>query len=171
HPELLDYLAVRFVEEGWSVKKLVREIVLTRTWQMSSTPDSQTAKIAAKVDPENRLLWKANRRRLDAEAIRDTLLAVSGKLDPAMGGPTVRKGTAVERDYTFDDVRRSVYTPVFRNRMLELFEVFDFADPNVCMGKRNVSTVAPQALYLMNSPFVMDLAKGTAKRILSLPGD
>jgi hypothetical protein len=170
HPELLDHLATRFVEQGWSFKKLIREIVLSQTYQMSSTPDADTAKAAAQVDPENRLLWKMNRRRLDAEAIRDTLLTVSGQLDLTAGGPTIKKGTAVERDYKFEDTRRSVYTPVFRNRTLELFEVFDFADPNVCMGRRNVSTVAPQALYLMNSPFVLAQAKAAAARVLAVQG-
>jgi hypothetical protein len=170
HPELLDHLALRFIEEGWSVKRLIREIMLSRTWQMSSTPDAATAKAAAKIDPENRLLWKMNRRRLDAEAIRDTMLLVAGRLDLAQGGPTIKKGTSIERDYIFEDVRRSVYTPVFRNRTLELFEVFDFADPNVCIGKRNVSTVATQALYLMNSPFVMDQARAAAQRLLAMPG-
>ncbi len=171
HPELLDHLALRFVEQDWSVKKLIREIMLSRAWQMSSEPASpQVIERARKVDPENRLLWKANRRRLDAESIRDTILTVSGKLDRTAGGPSIRQGTAVERAYRFDDSRRSVYTPVFRNRLLELFEVFDFADPNVCNGRRNVSTVPTQALYLMNSPFVQEQARYAADRLLALPG-
>src|SRR5262249_3527251 len=151
--------------------KLIREIMLSRAYRMSSTPEEATAKLAAKVDPENRLLWKMNRRRLDAEAIRDTMLTVTGRLDLAAGGPTIKPGTTIERDSGFDDLlRRSVYLPVFRNRTPELLEVFDFADPNVCMGRRNVSTVAPQALYLMNSPFVADQARATAQRVLALPG-
>ena len=170
HPELLDHLASRFVAEGWSVKKLIREIVLSRAYQISSTPDPATAKIAEKIDPENRLLWKTNRRRLDAEALRDTMLFVAGKLDLTAGGPTIKKGTAVERDYVFDDTRRSVYTPVFRNKTLELFEVFDFADPNICMGRRTVSTVSTQALFLMNSPWVMDQARAAAGKLLAAPG-
>ena len=170
HPALLDHLARRFVEQGWSIKTLIRELLLSRTYQMSSTADAETARVAARVDPENRLLWKMNRRRLDAEAIRDTILTVSGQLDLTPGGATIKKGTTLERDYVFDDVRRSVYTPVFRNKTLELFDVFDFANPNVCMGRRNVSTVAPQALYLMNSPFVLQQAKATAARLLALPG-
>ncbi len=166
HPELLDYLALRFVQEGWSVKQLIREIMLSRTYQLSST--GQTAALAA--DPENRLLGRMNRRRLDAEAIRDAMLAVSGQLDRTLGGPTIRKGTVSEYGYTFDDRRRSVYTPVFRNRLLELFEVFDFADPNLVMGRRNVSTVATQALYLMNNPFVMEQARHAAQAALAVPG-
>jgi hypothetical protein len=162
HPELLDYLALQLVREGWSVKALVRSIVLSRAYQMRC--DGPLA------DPENRLLARMNRHRLDAEAIRDAILAVSGRLDRTLGGPTMRKGTASEYGYQFDDVRRSVYTPVFRNRLLELFEAFDFADPNLVGGRRNVSTVATQALFLMNSPFVLEEARHAAKAALASPG-
>src|SRR5262249_13979524 len=120
------------------------------------------------VDPENRLLWRMNRHRLDAESIRDAILTVSGQLHPTLGGPNIRKGTTVERDYKFDDTRRSVYTPVFRNKLLELFEAFDFADPNIVVGRRNVSTVATQALYLMNNPFVMEQARHAATALLAV---
>jgi hypothetical protein len=163
HPELLDYLALRFVEQGWSVKKLIREIMLSHTYRLGSAANSS----AAAVDPENRLLSRTNRRRLHAEAIRDTMLVVAGTLERTIGGPTVKAGTKAERDYVFDDVRRSVYTPVFRNRLLEHFEVFDFADPNLVLGKRNVSTVAPQALYLMNSSFVINQARAAARLALA----
>jgi hypothetical protein len=166
HPELLDYLALRFVEQGWSVKKLIREIMLSRTYQLGSAANPQ----AAAVDPDNRLVWRMNRRRLDAEAIRDTMLVVAGKLDRTLGGPTMKPGTKAERDYVFDDVRRSVYTPVFRNRLLELFEAFDFPDPNMVLGKRNVSTVSTQALFLMNSPFVMAQARAAVQKVLAWPG-
>jgi Protein of unknown function (DUF1553)/Protein of unknown function (DUF1549)/Planctomycete cytochrome C len=166
HPELLDYLAVRFMQEGWSLKQLIREIVLSRTFQMSSEPNDA----GAKLDPENRLLWRMNRRRLDAESLRDAILAVSGQLDRTVFGNNVKKGTVVERDYQFEDTRRSIYAPVFRNRLLELFEVFDFPDPNMVMGKRNVSTVPTQALYLMNSPFVMAQARHTAESLLKMNG-
>jgi hypothetical protein len=164
HPELLDYLAIRFVEQGWSVKKLIREMMLSHTYRLSSAANPQ----AAAIDPENRLLSRMNRRRLDAEAIRDTMLLVAGNLDRTMGGPTVKAGTKAERDYVFDDVRRSVYTPVFRNRLLELFDVFDFPDPNLVLGRRNVSTAATQALYLMNSPFVMNQARAAARLALAV---
>ncbi len=167
HPELLDHLAAQFVRDGWSVKKLIRAIMLSQAYQLSS--ENQAA--AAAIDPENRLLWRMNRRRLDAEALRDAILAVSGTLDRRAGGPTVRPGTASEYGYAFDDARRSVYTPVFRNRLLELFEVFDFADPNLVGGRRVTSTVATQALYLMNSPFVMEQARHAAKAALARPGD
>ena len=159
HPELLDYLALQFVREGWSVKQLIREMVLSRTYQMSSAP---RADVAA-VDPENRLLGRMHRRRLDAESIRDAILAVSGTLDRRSGGATVRPGTASEYGYAFDETRRSVYVPVFRNRLHELFEVFDFADPNLVGGRRTTSTVATQALYLMNSPFVLEQARHAAR--------
>src|SRR5262245_50958334 len=156
--------------------------MLSRVYQQSSEFGIRNSELKAKnatlnselripnsVDPENRLLWRMNRRRLDAEAIRDSILMVSGGLDPAVGGPTMKPGTTVERDYRFDDARRSVYTPIFRNKLLELFEVFDFADPNISMGRRNTSTVATQALYFLNSPFVMDQARAAAKSVLAQP--
>jgi hypothetical protein len=167
HPELLDYLALRFTQEGWSVKRLIREIVLSRTYQLASAAQAE----AISVDPENRLLWRHNRRRLDAEAIRDTILVVSGKLDRTEGGPTVKPHTASEYGYVFDDARRSIYTPVFRNRLLELFEAFDFADPNLVTGRRTLSTTVTQALYLTNNPFVMDQARIAARAALAVPAD
>ncbi len=172
HPELLDYLAVEFMENGWSVKKMIRQIVLSRSYQLASEVDVTDAEVkqALAADPENRLLWRMNRRRLEAECLRDAILSVSGRLDRAAGGPNIKKGTTIEREYTFADVRRSIYTPVFRNRLLELFEVFDFGDPNLVVGKRNVSTVSTQALYLMNSPFVMEQAKHAAQTLLAIPG-
>ncbi len=111
-----------------------------------------------------------NRRRLDAECLRDAMLAVSGRLDRSLGGPTIRKGTTSEIAYRFDETRRSVYVPIFRNKLLELFEAFDFGDPNLVNGRRNVSTVATQALYLMNSPFVREQARQAARALLDVPG-
>jgi hypothetical protein len=179
HAELLDDLAVRFTEQGWSVKKLVREIVLSRTWQLATAGENQQSAIGNQQfsDPDNRLLAHAHRRRLDAEQIRDTILTVSGELDLRTLGPNIgnageinaNDGSAqnVEYKYEFTDVRRSVYTPAFRNRRLELFEVFDFADINAPAGHRNVSTVAPQALYLLNHPFVIAQSKLAAERALA----
>ncbi|MBI2804814.1 MAG: DUF1553 domain-containing protein [Planctomycetes bacterium] len=168
HPELLDYLAVKFslphrpgaqaTGYGWSTKKLIRAIVLSHAFQITSEPNAA----GLKADPENRLLWRMNRQRLEAEAIRDTILLVSGQLDRTQLGNTIRPGTTAERDYKFDDTRRSVYTPIFRNRLHELFEVFDFPDPNMVLGKRNVSTVPTQALYMLNSPFIMTQARHAA---------
>ena len=173
HPELLDNLAVKFVDEGWSIKKLIRSLVLSHTYRQSS---AARADLAAG-DPENRLLGRMHRRRLDAEAIRDSILVVSHQLNETIGGQTIRppeksaanQANPVEYGYVFTDVRRSVYTPLFRNRLLELFETFDFADPNSVVGRRNVSTVAPQALYLLNNPFVMDQAEKAAKVGLESP--
>ena len=181
HPELLDFLALRFVEEGWSVKKLVREMVLSRTWQLAVSfgvpPSGGPAKAGTPNDPDNRLLTHANRRRLDAEQIRDTMLAVSGALDLRTMGPNIgnageinandTSAQNIEYKYEFTDTRRSVYTPAFRNRRLELFEAFDFADINAPFGHRNASTVAPQALFLLNSPFVLAQAKAAAERVLA----
>lgn len=169
HPELLDYLALRFVEQSWSIKKMIREMMLSHAFRMSSgDTDPATLKVAQKIDPENRLLWKMNRRRLDAEVIRDTILVLSGDLDMTAGGSLLKKDT-LERNYQFEDKRRTVYTPVFRNRLLELMEAFDFADPNISLGKRTTSTVSTQALYMMNSPFVMEQAARAAQKLLAEP--
>ncbi len=161
YPELLDYLAVRFMDDGWSVKKLVRLVVMSETYRQS-TRETQAGK-----DPENRLFSHANRRRLDAECIRDTMLFASGQLRHDMGGPTFSMTLPADYGYRHTDLRRSVYSPVFRNSLPELFEAFDFADPSVCTGRRNVSTVAPQALFLMNHPFVREQARRAAERLLA----
>jgi cytochrome c553 len=161
HPELLDYLAERFVREGWSIKRLVREIVLSRTYQQNSSATN------AEIDPENRLLGHMNRRRLDGECIRDAMLSVSGKLSPEHGGPTYPATLSADYGYKSNDNRRSVYLPVFRNALPEGLEVFDFADPSMVVGKRNTSTVAPQALYLLNHAFPAEQAKDAGARLLS----
>jgi hypothetical protein len=159
---LLDHLAIRFVEEGWSIKKLIRGIVLSRVYQLSTAHSAARAK----VDIENRLHWRQNRRRLQAEAIRDAILSTSGKLDKKLGGATVKPGTKTEYGYKFDGHRRSIYTPVFRNTMPEIMQVFDFADPNLVMGERTTSSVPTQALFLMNNPFVRQQAEFAATRLL-----
>ncbi len=171
HPELLDYLATRLHEGGWSLKSLVREIVLSRTYRLNSVATNDTG---LSTDPENRLLRRQNRRRIDAEALRDAMLVSSGQLDRTMFGRTMRNpkqdgpnANIGEMTYDFDDQRRSVYTPIFRNRLLEILEAFDFANPNVSSGKRNVTTVPTQALYFMNSPFVMETAREAAVYLLS----
>lgn len=167
HPELLDHLARQFVADGWSMKKLVRAIVLSRTYQLATTASPD----ATRLDPDNRLFSRANRRRLEAEEIRDAILAVSGQLDLTFGGPNIGKPgaapTTSEYTYVFTDTRRSVYTPAFRNKRLELFEVFDFADINASVGQRASTAVAPQALFLMNHPFVTEQAKLAATRTLA----
>ncbi|WP_157447487.1 DUF1553 domain-containing protein [Chthoniobacter flavus] len=173
HPELLDYLATRFVAEGWDVKKLIREVVLSRTWQEAVTKSPAA-------DLENRLFIHANRRRLDADQLRDTILAVSGELKLDYLGSNIAgageidannfSAQNIEYGYVFKDTRRSVYTPAFRNKRLELFEAFDFGDINSSVGQRNVSTVAPQALYLLNHPFVVEQASAAAERTLANAG-
>ena len=169
HPELLDWLAVKFMQDGWTTKKLVRELVLSRTYRQASVGDAKT--IAA--DPENRLFGRANRRRLEAECIRDTMLTVSGQLTTEHNGPNFPEKLASDYGFKHNETCRSVYMPVFRNSLPEVFEVFDFADPSTVSGRRNASTVAPQALFMMNNPFVLDQAKQAATRLLAeqLPDD
>jgi hypothetical protein len=169
HPELLDYLAARFVEGGWSIKKLHKLVLLSSAYQMSSAHDDH----AAVVDPENKLLWRFNRRRLEAEPIRDALLAVAGTLDPRTGGTLLNNGnfTYVNNENStntarYDNHRRSVYLPVIRNTVFDFFQVFDFAEPHVTNGKRASTVIAPQALYLMNSPFVKEQAHAFAQELL-----
>ena len=164
HPELLDHLADRFVQQGWSMKKLIRAVVLSRTYRLSSD------EVGKQKDPENRLLTHMNRRRLDAESLRDTMLALSGTLKLEMGGATFPADLKSDVGFRFDAPRRSVYVPVFRSSLPELFEVFDFANPSMVTGRREVSTVAPQALFMMNHPFVQKQARLTAERVLSEPG-
>jgi hypothetical protein len=161
HPELLDHLAVQFVQQGWSVKKLIRTIVLSRTYRLSSSRGEQQE------DPENRLLAHMNRRRLDAESLRDTMLSVGGTLNFEMGGATFPANLKTDIGFQFQAPRRSVYVPVFRCSLPELFEVFDFANPSMVTGRRDVSTIAPQALFMMNHPFVRTQARLTAERLLS----
>ncbi len=177
HPELLDYLAVRFMDQGWSLKKTVRELVLSRAYRMASEHDADNY---AK-DPGNRYFWRMNRRRLDAEAIRDATLAVGGTLDLArpVGSPIANLTTATEigRRGSIEDLsdsvahHRSVYLPLIRNGMPEVLAVFDVADPSLIVGQREVTTVATQALFLMNSPLVRKQAQEAAKRVTSSTSD
>jgi len=169
HPELLDSLAVQFVKDGWSHKKLIRAIVLSHVYRVAVRGES--ALVTA--DPENRLFGRANRRRVEAEVIRDTILAVSGKLDLRGGGPVVSHfgERAIDNDSkgglnTDLLLTRAVYLPVIRNDVAPLFEVFDFADPDVADGQRDATTVATQALYLMNSTFANEQAKAAAERLI-----
>ncbi len=129
HPELLDWLARRFIADGWSIKSLHRLILLSSTWQQSSTPSPETLKR----DPENRLFSRATVRRLEAEAVRDSLLAASGRLDTRMGGTLLTlKNRAYFFDHTsidkttYDTHRRSIYLPVVRNHVYDVFQVLDF---------------------------------------------
>jgi hypothetical protein len=171
HPELLDYLATRYIAEGWSWKQLIREITTSRAWQLSSGGSSAAED----------LFLAAKRRRLDAEQIRDGLLGAGGRLDLSYLGSNIveargidaNSNTAqnVEYNYVYSDCRRSVYTPAFRNNRLELFTAFDFADINAPVGQRHASTIAPQALYLLNHPFTRDQARAAAEVTMAAPGE
>ena len=149
NPELLDYLATRFIQDGWSIKKLHRLIMLSSAYQQTSDdrPD------AAGLDPENRLVWRMNRRRLDFEAFRDSLLAAAGQLDPTMFGRPVELTTAPYAK------RRAVYGFIDRQNLPGVFRTFDFATPDTTSAQRHVTTVPQQALFVMNRPFVVEEAR------------
>jgi hypothetical protein len=165
HPELLDFLALRYMQMGWSTKAMIRELMLSRVYQLSSNVPPLQAQQALQEDPENRLFAHANRKRLQAEAIRDTMLVLSGNLDPTRGGRTIRKLSEYDLGYSFDTRRRSVYVPWFRNSMLNLFQVFDAPNPNLVIGRRTETNLPTQALYLINSPFVREQAEQMAARM------
>lgn len=160
NPALLDYLAMEFVEGGWSTKKLIRQIMLSRAFRIKAGPPPVG-------DSTNESFSVYNRRRVEAEILRDSVLAISGQLKTERGGLTIRKITQYDLGYKFDTNRRSVYVPAFRNSMLDLFEVFDMANPNLVVGNRNSSTLPTQALFLMNSPFVIEQSKHATKKFLS----
>jgi hypothetical protein len=163
HPELLDHLAARFVAEGWSVKRLVKHIVLSETYRQSSMPTGA----GISVDPENRLLWRAGRKRLEAECLRDAMLLVAGRLDTTQGGSMLPPSLAADFGHLDQSTRRSVYVPVLRNSMCELFEVFDYPDSSMVVGRRDASTVATQALFMLNDPFVREQATAAAQRMMA----
>jgi hypothetical protein len=165
HPELLDYLAVRFMEEGWSVKTLLRELVLSNTYQQETLVDPDRIR----ADPENQWWGRMLRRRLGAESLRDRMLQLSGQLDRQLGGPNRSSNLSSDYAYQHKGQRRSVYTPVFRNSLPDIFQVFDFADPSLVTGARNATTVAPQALFLMNHPFVIEQSRTAADTLLAAP--
>jgi hypothetical protein len=154
HPELLDWLATQFMEHGWSTKKLIRQLVLSNAYCQASDLRAD----AQAVDPENRWLWRANRRRLDLEAYRDSLLVASGQLDPALGGP------AVDLFAEPPPPRRTVYGYVERQNLPEFFRTFDFANPNTHAGQRPQTLTPQQALYALNSPFVLAQSAALAAR-------
>jgi cytochrome c553 len=163
HPELLDHLATQFMQEGWSMKKLIRQIVLSRTYLQASIVDPKAPSV--QLDPDNKLFSRANRRRLEGEAIRDTILVVSGQLNSNVNGATYPASLAADYSYKSQQTSRSIYLPMFRNSPPELLDVFDQADMSLVTGKRNTSTVAPQALFMLNNKFVEDQAVAAAKRL------
>jgi len=190
HPELLDYLAIKFMDGGWSVKKLIKEIVMSETYRQGSdgvmehgihAQNSNTPVLHDSIDPDNRLLSHANKRRLDAEVIRDSMLAVSGLLDTSrrpgslvaeLDGQSVSLigfNTKLPPDLDGSH-RRSIYLPVIRDHLPDVLEQFDVANPNLVTGDRDVTNVPLQALYLLNGPFVQEMAAALAKCLESEKG-
>jgi hypothetical protein len=171
HPDLLDYLADGFVKDGWSIKHLIRRIVLSESWQMSCR-DSADDAIA---DPQNLFFHRANLHRLEGEAIRDQLLMLSGRLDEKMYGPSIdnyltsfMEGRGRPTSGPLDGAgRRSIYIKVRRNFLWPMMLAFDTPQPFNCMGRRSVSNVPAQALILMNDPFIVQQAELWAKRVLA----
>ena len=174
HPELLDYLAARFVAEGWSIKALHRHIMFSRVYQLASTMDEKNAAL----DPGNDCQWHFERHRLDAESIRDALLATGGSLDRSRGGPhpfPPEKSWGFTQHNPFQAVyptsRRSVYLMTQRIRRHPFLALFDGPDPNSSTAQRGVTTVPTQALFFLNNPFVHEQADRFAQRLLAEPGD
>jgi hypothetical protein len=159
HPELLDWLTVKFIENGWSIKWLHREILNSATYQLSSERHAGNVKL----DGDNLYRWRFDRRRLDVEAWRDALLAISGKLDPAMGGPTF--------DLKSNHTRRTVYAGISRHQLDGMLRIFDFPDANVSAATRTETTVPQQQLFVLNSDFIIEQAKAFAKRVTREPVD
>ena len=154
HPELLDYLAHTFIQDGWSTKKLIRRILLSETYRQSSADNSA----ARKKDPENRLLWRMNRRRLDFESLRDSMLVAAGTLDRTIGGPSFSLQSIPA------DPRRTLYAFVERERAQAVLKSFNYADPEQHTAQRHNTTVPQQALFLLNSPFLAEQARRLAER-------
>ncbi len=175
HPELLDFLAQEFIDSGWSVKALHRLMVLSSTYAMSSQGDPA----AMKEDPQNKLLHHIAVKRLEAEAIRDSILAVSGTLNRTLFGPSVpphisayQDGRGKPESGPLDgNGRRSIYIQVRRNFLTPLFMAFDYPLPTSAIGRRSVSTVPSQALMMMNNEFVARQAEAWASRLRTVPGD
>jgi hypothetical protein len=171
---LLDWLAAELVDAGWSLKAMHRLILSSQAWQRSSGIAGPAAAAAAEADPDNALRWRADLRRLEAESIRDAMLAVAGRLDRTMGGSLL---DVKNRDYVFDHTsknsisydapRRSVYLPVVRNHIADALWLFDCTDGTVGSGDRPTSTVASQALYLLNSDFVIQVAETIAASVVA----
>jgi hypothetical protein len=171
HPELLDHLAVTFIENDWSVKKLIRTIVLSRAYQLSSQFNEKNFES----DPDNVLVWRQPKRRLEAEALRDAMLALSGQLDrsPPKGSAVARNGEGGvgfrlrPASVAATDTHRTVYLPTVRDMLPEILTVFDFPDPSLIIGEREATTIPAQALFLMNNPFVIRQAEAMAGRLLA----
>ncbi|MFM7166113.1 MAG: PSD1 and planctomycete cytochrome C domain-containing protein [Planctomycetaceae bacterium] len=174
NPQLLDWLAADFVNNGWSLKSLHRRILLSKTWQ--ATADRSNP--AEQADPDNHLQWRWSVQRLEAESVRDSILAVCGKLDRSMGESMLHvKNREFLFDHTskdltsYDSFRRSVYLPVIRNNLYDAMSLFDCTDGTVPNGDRGASTIASQALFLMNSPLVIAAAEHLAQDLCSSSSD
>ncbi len=202
HPELLDWLARTFIESGWSVKDMHRLIMKSETYRQASSANAERGMRNAElvsapnaaigltaiphselrnphlVDPENRLLWRANIQRLEAEQIRDAMLFTSGWLSPEIGGKTI---PLKNREFvfnhtskdatTYESPRRALYLPIIRNHLYDMLEQFDYPDPTMPTGSRNSTVIAPQALIMMNAPVVMQSADKLAARLAPLSDD
>ena len=174
HPELLDWLASEFIASGWKLKSLHRLIMRSRTYQLASDDDDANLK----TDPENRWLWRYSRRPLDAESIRDAMLAVSGRLDRSVPAthpfpPVGTWGFTIHAPFhaVYDSNHRSVYLMIQRNRRHPFLAMFDAADPNQSVAERLPTTTPTQTLFLMNSPFVHEQSEAFARQLLAAPGD
>jgi dienelactone hydrolase/Ca2+-binding EF-hand superfamily protein len=173
HPALLDHLATRFVKEGWSVKKLIRELMTSRVYALSTSHDAKNFD----ADPDNTLLWRMSPRRLDAESIRDAMLLTAGKLDltpptgsaVAMYGEGYVTGVQTQNRGALDQIspHRSVYLPVMRNAPLESLTLFDMTPGSIVTGQRPQTTVPAQSLFLLNSSYVLKAAEFAAQRLLA----
>ncbi|MFT7514828.1 MAG: hypothetical protein ACI9QL_004053 [Candidatus Omnitrophota bacterium] len=173
---LLDHLALSLMEHDWSIKHLIKTVVLSRTYQLSS----ESNEMNYQADPENRTHWQMSHRRLDAEALRDAILHVSGQLTltPPVGSIAAKNGVEVSNDPKFaaiinrvDFTQRSVYLPIIRNLLPEMFNTFDFAEPSIIVGRRNVTTVPTQALFMLNSEFMLTYSSALAQRVMQEAGD
>ncbi len=174
NPQLLDWLAAELMDSQWSLKHLHRLILTSQTYQLGTFASEKNQQL----DPENHFFWRREIRRLDAESIRDSLLSVSGLLDRRMGGSHLHvKNREFLFDHTskdmtrYDVTRRSIYLPVIRNHLYDVFQLFDFPDASVATSERATSTVASQALMMMNSEFAIQAAEAMAHRLLSLPDE
>jgi hypothetical protein len=176
HPELLDFLALEFVQNGWSIKKLVREITLSHAYQLSSGTDEADRQR----DPDNLFLWRMSKKRLEAEAIRDSMLSVAGILDlnPPPGSLVARQefwhdapSIAVGQMQAQPTFSRSVYLPIIRGRLLNSLHTFDFADPSMVTGQREATIVPSQDLYLLSDDWVKQYAEVFARHVSSTEGN
>ena len=177
HPDLLDWLAGRLIDGGWRIKSLHRRIMLSRSYRQASQIDRKESEAAVK-DPENRLLWRQNLRRLDAEALRDAMLATSGRMNPEMGGRGIfpalsaevlssqsRPGAGWDESDPSQRSRRSVYVYTKRTLGVPMLEAFDAPVPDKAEPNRQTTTIAPQALILLNGSFVREQSVAFAERL------